>query len=150
MENATKALIISGGVLVGIIILSLGVYLFHTMGSYMSNTQSDISENVVTQFNNEFLKYNGRKDLGIQDVITVKNFALENNQEDSSYDITKRAEKNNGYIDVYYGKNFNNKTLAFTKDNNELLKTQMDKKFTCTVEINDQTGRVYKIFFYEN
>lgn len=150
MENATKALIISGGVLVGIIILSLGTYLFFTMGSYMSDTQSDISENVVAQFNNEFLKYNGRKDLGIQDVITVKNFALENNKEDSSYDITKRAEENNGYIDVYYGKNVNSKTLAFTKDNNELLKTQIDKKFTCTVEINDQTGRVYKIFFYEN
>ena len=45
MENATQALLIGAGVLVGILILSLGVALMNIIGGYAANTQSQIDEN---------------------------------------------------------------------------------------------------------
>ena len=42
MENATKALLISAGILIGIIILSIAVYLYGGISSYMSRTQDEI------------------------------------------------------------------------------------------------------------
>ena len=47
MENATQALLIGAGVLVGILILSLGIALMNIMGGYAANTQSEISEILI-------------------------------------------------------------------------------------------------------
>ena len=105
MENAAKAFIIAGGVLIGVIILSMTVYLFNLMGRYAAETQSKIDEHQAAQFNDKFLKYAGRTDLTIQDIITVKNYALENNNQVFNYvptDNAYRALDNNEYIDVYY------------------------------------------------
>lgn len=165
MENASQALIIAAGILIGVIILSMAVYLFNVFGGYAENVQSKIDENAVTQFNNKFLKYAGLKDLTIQDVITVKNYALETNEEYGNYNPLSnecRAGENNEYIDVYYART---KTLAhlesaliLTADDEELLKEEMQKisndgkkynRFTCEVEINSKTGKVNKVYFYE-
>jgi len=80
MENASHALLIAAGVLVGIIILSLGIYLFQVFGGYAETTQQQMSATDIAQFNDKFLKYNGLTNLTIQDVITVKNYALEHNR----------------------------------------------------------------------
>ena len=43
MENATKALLMAAGVLIGIVILSLGVYLYGTIGNYVQMSQEEIT-----------------------------------------------------------------------------------------------------------
>ena len=83
----------------------MAVYLFDVFGRHAANTQKQIDANQVAQFNDKFLKYEGRTDLTIQDVITVKNYALESNKEDRNYNPSSdecRAAENNDYIDVYY------------------------------------------------
>ena len=55
MENATKALLMATGVLIGISILSLGVILYVTLSGYVSNTYDDISSSEVMKFNQNFL-----------------------------------------------------------------------------------------------
>ena len=57
MENATKALLIAAGVLIGMIILSMGVYLFSGISSYMSETQEIIENNAINKFNTQFFNY---------------------------------------------------------------------------------------------
>lgn len=161
MENATQALLIAAGVLVGILILSLGIALMHMMGGYAANTQSRIDENQLSQFNNRFLKFQGSIDLNIQDVITVKNYALENNKQYLGYNLNiDRAQENNDYIDVYYGDTKAKAVLILNKLDEELLKTEMDKlqsnnelnsnRLTCEIEINNSTGKVNKIYFYDS
>lgn len=150
MENASQALIIAAGILLGILILSLGSYLYYIFGDYVSNTQAKIAENTLVQFNDQFLKYDKLTNLTIQDIVTVKNNALENNYKYSDYNVNIRAATNNKFVDVFKG---NNKKLILDKTDEEMLLEELQangqtQKYTCAVEINTQTGRVYKVYFY--
>lgn len=143
MENVSQALLTAAGVLIGILILSLGVYLFYTLGGFAANTQNEIQNDRLVQFNSEFLKYESQTNLTIQDVITVKNYALENNNQYTNYNSSiHRANDNNEYVDVYLNGN-----IIFDKKDENLLKQEMGKKFTCKVEISTNTGRVSKVYF---
>lgn len=79
MENAAKALLIAGGVLIAILILSLFAYLTRKMGGSTAGIYSLMSQNEISEFNQKFLKYDGRQDLTIQDVVTIVNLAIDNN-----------------------------------------------------------------------
>lgn len=79
MENASKALIMAGGVLIGVLILSLAVYLFADFGSTSAQINAQNAEKQITQFNSKFTSYEGKKGLTIYDVITVASYARENN-----------------------------------------------------------------------
>ena len=57
MENASKALIIAGEILIGIAILSLASYIFIQFGTFSSNLNTQISETSITQFNVHFTNY---------------------------------------------------------------------------------------------
>lgn len=59
MENASKALIMAAEILVGVMIISIGVYLFNTLGTYSAETAADIDEKRIASFNEQFLKYYG-------------------------------------------------------------------------------------------
>ena len=150
MENASQALIIAAGVLIGILIITLGTYLYYVFGAYVSDSQAQIAENTLAQFNDKFLRYENKSDLTIQDIVTVKNYALENNYKYSEYSTSIRATENNNYVDVFKG---NNKKLLLDKtDEEQLLEEFKDngqtQKYTCKVEISTQTGRVYQVYFY--
>ena len=150
MENTANALLIAAGVLIGILIISLGVYLANILGGYAADTQNQIDRNTVAQFNNEFLKYDGLKDLTVQDIVTVKNYALENNREDSNYNpANNRANLNNDYVDVYVKMLNKQLEIVFLKNEQSFLENALGKKFECRVEINTNTERVHKIYFYE-
>ena len=59
MENASKALIMAAEILVGVLIISIAVYLIMTMGEYSANTTSRLEDAQITQFNQQFLQYYG-------------------------------------------------------------------------------------------
>ena len=72
MENATKALYIAAGVLMGVMILSLAVMLFSSMQAYIQGYKEDIEYNALNTFNNKYQKYvDNDTDFTIQDVVTV-------------------------------------------------------------------------------
>ena len=57
MENASKALIIAGAILLAILLISLGIIVFTQAQDIISN--SGMSQAEVQTFNNQFLKYEG-------------------------------------------------------------------------------------------
>ena len=59
MENASKALIMAASVLLGVMILSIGVYLFYTYSSYSADAYQRMEDNQIAEFNAQFLKYYG-------------------------------------------------------------------------------------------
>ena len=59
MENASKALIIAGAILLSILIIALGIYVFN-MAKNATNTSS-LDELEISQFNQEYTNYRGRK-----------------------------------------------------------------------------------------
>ena len=80
MENAAKALMMAGGILVGVLILALMVTLF--VGSRSLSETYDVAkqQESIQQFNANFTKYLGQE-LTIHQVMTITNFAkIENNK----------------------------------------------------------------------
>ena len=64
MENASKALIMAGGMLIAIMVASLFVYLFTSYGKYADDMYDKINRRQQTEANNEYTKYEGAKDRG--------------------------------------------------------------------------------------
>ena len=63
MENASKALIMAGGVLIGVLIISLAVYLFVSFGQTSAEINSENSQKQLSQFNAKFTSYEGRNNI---------------------------------------------------------------------------------------
>ncbi|MBO4293714.1 MAG: hypothetical protein J5881_04950 [Clostridia bacterium] len=59
MENASKALIIAGAILISILIISFGVIILGQGSEVINN--ADMSEAEVTSFNGKFEAYEGKK-----------------------------------------------------------------------------------------
>ena len=164
MENASKALIMAAGVLIGIMILSLAVYLFATFGSTSAELHKQKETDQLNQFNSQFTSYEGKEDITIYDVITVSNLATENNK---YYELERldslptTNEVANNYIGVLldnerldYGKSTANEIINKkynSKINDELKEINGTQKYlktyTCKVDISSITGRVYKVTF---
>ena len=57
MENASKALIIAGAILLAILIISLGILIYNQASGIVSN--NSMSEVDIQTFNNKFTQYGG-------------------------------------------------------------------------------------------
>ncbi len=82
MENASKALIIAGAILLAILLISLGIMIFNQAQDTVTN--SGMKEAEVTAFNGKFLKYEGKqKGTMVKSLVqeVLANNAGENNAE---------------------------------------------------------------------
>ena len=88
MENASKALIMAGGMLIGILILSLGLYMFITFSDRADKVYDRVKEDQIAQFNSRFI-YEDKdveSTLTIYDVVNVAKRAREYNQSNELFD----------------------------------------------------------------
>ena len=92
MENASKALIIAGAILISIMIISLGVLLFTRMSSSAKNA-ANMDEQEIANFNSKITPYLGKSINGsqvnalIQLVISIDQSAV-NSGNSSTVEIT--------------------------------------------------------------
>lgn len=164
MENASKALLMAGGVLLGIMVLSLGVLLFTSFGGTSSQIHDNIEENQATQFNSQFASYVGKDNVTIHDVVSMAKLATQNNQ---NYEFAHRAPAdvtgndryisvlcNNvsielGYIETQTAEQRKNQVETHFNDliSNELSLVTGNglPKYNVQVQISDVTKRVYKV-----
>jgi hypothetical protein len=139
MENASKALLIAGGVLLMILVLSVANYIFREISANASDIYSDLEESEITEFNQKFLNYEGRTDLNIQDVVTIINIAKDN-------DVTGKIPTS--VIVKVDNAEWQTKT---TKELNELLKNDIDSKYTCSaVNYNSNSKIVSTVIITTN
>lgn len=157
MENASKALLMAAGVLLGIMIISLAVLLFSNFGGTSSKIHDNIEQNQISKFNSQFTSYVGKNNVTIYDVITMANLATENNK---YYEFPKRASMptgNDNYITVIlngtqieYG--FGDSQNVIEQDYNNRISTQVGaitqaspelKKYNVQAELSETTKRVY-------
>lgn len=159
MENASKALLMAAGVLIGVLILSLVVYLFLSFGSTSAEIHRQNDENQLSQFNIQFTSYEGKSEITIYDVITIANLAKDNNE---YYNLTARNEGKDNYISVnlegigwiqnktisYYNELIASDISTLTSENiNKEQGVQDLPQYTCQVEISPTTQRVFKVTF---
>ncbi len=157
MENASKALIMAAGVLIAIMILSLGIYLITTFGSLSAKEHAKIAENQKLEFNNQFYQYQGRNDITIYEIVTVTNYAKNNNMK---LELETPNTRPSNYKQMnYVAVTLKNKELETTTKEGlntyitESLKSiEKQAKYKCADEniiINKASGLVCEIIFNE-
>lgn len=151
MENATKALYIAAGTLVGVMILSLAVMLFSSLQSYVEEYKEQIEVNNLNAFNSKYQKYiNTDGVITIQDIVTIAGSAYEDN---SSFNVDPNAwndiSKNSLYVGVYLKDKRIDQTIKTNMQ--ELLEKNTNKKYQCkTSDVKyNSVGRIYEIRFSE-
>ena len=96
MENASKALIIAGAILISILIISLGVIIYQQAAGVVNNNSMDELE--VTQFNSKFENYFGNNIKGATAQSLVEAVKANNNSQDDTsrmVEVTVIANTNN-------------------------------------------------------
>ena len=68
MENASKALLIAGAILLCILIIAIGMFIYNSASSTITDSLTSLSTQEVEAFNNQFSSYQG-----IQKGTNVKN-----------------------------------------------------------------------------
>ena len=61
MENASKALLIAGAILLCILIIAIGMFIYNSAQSTITDSMSTLSTQEVDAFNNQFTSYEGRQ-----------------------------------------------------------------------------------------
>ena len=143
MENASKALIMAGGILVGVLILSLMVYLFADFGSTSAQINAKNKQNQLTQFNSKFSAYEDKEGLTIYDVITVAGYAKENNK-------YYEGNQSNQIIVYLENKQIQDNTQEQYKQLIQTERTQMAPDlptYSCKIISYNQAVRVKEIKF---
>ena len=144
MENASKALLIAGGVLLAMLILSLMVYVFTGMSDMMDAQDTKKLNEQIQAFNAEYEAYNKTILYGA-DIISICNKIVDNNKKYSDnreYQITL----------VVIGRIPNEETnrQLISSDINSMRDNYQFKTsiFKCTnISYSETTGRVNKIEF---
>lgn len=154
MENASKALLMAGGVLIAVLTIALLVMAFSSSSQFYK-TQDDIEAvEQITAFNQEYESYN-KKLLRGTDVISVCNKALSNNEKYSD------VPENQINVKFKLVENLMNNTLVknqeYSKDSLKMLKNNSEdfsdfkrRVFNCTnVTYRKDNGRIESITFVE-
>lgn len=157
MENASKALIMAAEILVGVMIISIGVYLFNVFGKYSADTTQKIYDAQIAEFNNQFLKFYGERinadgksepiKVTIHDIASLANLAQKNNIQ---YEITNEPgySENTYYIQIDCGnkknleKYTNDKLVELIKANDIDVTTNETKYYKCVeYNVNEETTK---------
>lgn len=70
MENATKALIISAGVLFAIMIVSVAIISYNNFSNYLNRNEQELEVEQMAKFNSQFENYN-RKNVRGSDILSL-------------------------------------------------------------------------------
>lgn len=150
MENASKALIMAGSVLIGVLIMTLAVYLFVDFGTTSAQINEQNAQNQITQFNSKFTSYEGKEDITIYDIITIASYANENNkfyENDDEYKICVSINNNNNIQDDIEKK----KDTLIKEDQNEISENNLNlPTYSCKIKTYHKNGRVHEIKFTKN
>ena len=91
MENASKALLIAGGMLLLILVLSFAIFLFNRIGSSAAEMYRDLEEADIAEFNQQFFYYELKEELKIQDVVSIIYLAKDSNKSEK-YPVNIKVE----------------------------------------------------------
>lgn len=103
MDNAPRALIMAGEILIAIMVVSLFTVIITVFGNFSSNTNAKLAQSRITAFNSKFYKFQYRIDISAQEVASAINYAKESNDEnDLNYigKINGTSDESNKFIRV--------------------------------------------------
>ncbi|MBR3163647.1 MAG: hypothetical protein IKF17_06090 [Clostridia bacterium] len=118
MENTSKALLIAGGVLISIMVVSLLVIGYNSLTDYQRTKQNALSEEQLVAFNKQYEAYN--RDLTGFEMVSLLNKIIDYNKLNTVSSDSNDWENNNtskGYTEMY---------IKFTIKDSEIRKLFID------------------------
>lgn len=131
MENASKALIIAGAILISILLVGVGVLIYNGAIGGINEAVTQMSQQEKDIFNAPFIKYEGAKVTGSNVRALVQEIISNNN---ANQDIEEKQVKVNG------------KLLGSTELSNYKINTiNTGKSYSVVMNYNSATGLVDNI-----
>ncbi len=140
MENASKALIIAGAILLSILIIGIGMFIYNQAQEQINSSAGQMSQEEVRVFNAQFQSYAGNRISGSQVKQLLTKLATNATKFDqpNSKDERKPKLTVNG---VDGGGNFNKKEDYTPSELNTLAsKVPSTKIFKVTMNVSDATN----------
>lgn len=136
MENASRALVMAGGILIALIILGALLLMFNNLSSYQNSNDASTKSSQIAEFNNQFEPYN-KNNLTLMELKSVYNKIQSNNTRNPEYTINQN-------ISIIYAYISNDFSKLPEED-------KQNKSFSCTeVKYNNPDGRISEMKFKEN
>ena len=114
MENASKALLMAGGILISLIIIGALLLMFNQLGAFQKSQTSSEKDSQLATFNQDFARYADETSLKGVDIISLANKVVDYNKKSGitnsvNYDqkITLKIKMNN-FVSKH-GKNIDNR-----------------------------------------
>ena len=156
MDNITRALVMAGGILIGILILGALMLMFNSIGAYQTNKNNSEILTEIAQFNNQFEPYN-KDNLTLMELKSVYNKILGNRKssefkiDSNLLDETKAKAILNCSDTDRDGKKesiYND----FINNFNSIIESQkIYRRFKCkSIEYANSGGRISQIDFEDN
>lgn len=164
MENASKALLMAGGILIAILVIGLVVYMFNTSSNLKKTSEDTELVEQIAAFNKEYEAYNKKLMRGT-DVVSIINKVNSNNEKyedipEYQISIKFRLIESIEYEDINGNtQTIENNTYTISSKDDLIWKkiretdafTEFKRRvFNCTNAIyNSQTGRIKGMEFVE-
>ncbi len=141
-ENASQSLLMVGGILLAISVLSFFVYAMASFGGFASNMNAQIGESEIQKHNQNFQKYESRYNITFQEIVSTINYAKDwNDQNDYSFDQVTNSNNDKkgqyvvnvniidakGNVIQVFGKNANSLINEANYKDNQKIKNILNK-----------------------
>lgn len=127
MENASKALIMAGALLISLVIISALILMFSNLSSYQQTSKQGERSAQVVEFNNRFETYN-RTDVRGSDLYSLLNSAINYNRTQSTAGI--RDSSNTTWADEGQDLAYQPIEIKFTIDISQLTADSRNRLFS--------------------
>ena len=142
MENASKALIIAGGILIGLLIVSALLMMLSNVSVFQQNSQDAKKTEQIAKFNNQFEPYN-KENITLNEMKSLRN-KIENLKKNSEYDIALDIK----WMDNNTQSLFDDENFKGSDEDKKELKQQ--SKFKCTkIVYEEKSGRIKELHFIQ-
>lgn len=160
MENASKALMIAGEILIAILIITLLIYGYENMNQLAEQEDKKEQTQQLEAFNKQYESYNKTLLRGVE-VISVINKAIDNNLKYENADYYKVTiefsikeamvyENGKNTIEFEKDKKYNMDSFDVVKNNSDAFTDFKRRIFDCKeVKYSQTSGRINYMYFEE-
>lgn len=143
MENASKALIIAGAILISILLIGVGMLVFTGSKGGIDEAISQMSDTEKQMFNNKFVSYEGPKTKGASVKTLIGNIINSNN---TNQDIDGKI------VSIAGDKKIEASAKALNADEMSKFKSEINTGATydVTLQYEDKTGLVTTVTIKKN
>lgn len=133
MENASKALLIAGSVLIVILLIAVGVRIFNSTHGTAESVETTMSATEIATFNNKFIAYAGKKKSAAQ-AKALANVVIANNATNATHTVSFDTKTSASDITNYVANLSGSGTISVDDENQDGL---IDKITTNGYTVNN-------------